>query len=465
MRVCQRGWEYAQITGEDGNIEICSWASMNYKPIGKLSENTMYEIWHGEEAEQFRKSLTDGSYRYCEKEKCPWMANGTLEDHMKEYDDALEYPVDVSLSYEKICNYTCTCCADMHDNRPQSDCVEKKLEKIENELSKFLDSVKIISAHGRGELFASKNILRVLQNWRPNSPDEEIEVILETNGSLFNEKNWSQIENLGKYNLKVSITVMGFDEPTYQFLSGTTLPIQRIIDNLHFVKSLRKKGIINTFEIGTVVQERNFREMPEFARKCIEEFEVDIVRLRPYFPFGDFDMGTKWLYDIRNPKHPYYSEYEKVLKAPIFKHEKVMMWSGEELSNMGANPYSKDKENFDVIKFFAVDEEIADKLKKYFEEKKYESVVVYGLGYTGGAFVNALIDAGIKIDAIIDKEKCGEVFKGYKLINLSEYKINTAVPIVVTSPFFYEEIKKAICAENDVVEVINIREIINEIEK
>ena len=137
MRVCQRGWEYAQITNEAGEVEICSWASMNYKPIGKLSEKSMYEIWHSEEAERFRDSFRDGSYRYCEKEKCPWMANGTLEDHMKEYDDTIEYPIDISLSYEKICNYTCTCCADMHNNGQKSECNDKNLEKLKMSFLNF----------------------------------------------------------------------------------------------------------------------------------------------------------------------------------------------------------------------------------------------------------------------------------------------------------------------------------------
>ena len=112
MKICQRGWEYAQISDETGTVEICSWATANYQPIGSLSNNSMYEIWHGEKAEKFRDSLRDGSYRYCEKQRCPWMANGTLGDHMKEYDEATEYPMDLSLSYERACNYRCTCWAD-----------------------------------------------------------------------------------------------------------------------------------------------------------------------------------------------------------------------------------------------------------------------------------------------------------------------------------------------------------------
>ena len=76
----------------------------------------------------------------------------------------------------------------------------------------------------------------------------------------------------------MAITVLSFEEEIYRELSGTALPISNLIDNLHFVKSLREKGIINYFEIATVYQEKNFRELPEFARRCIEEFNVDCVR-------------------------------------------------------------------------------------------------------------------------------------------------------------------------------------------
>lgn len=35
-----------------------------------------------------------------------------------------------------------------------------------------------------------------------------------------------------------------------------------------------------------------------------------------------------WFNDLRNPRHPYYKEYKKVMKHPIFNHPKVFDWSG-----------------------------------------------------------------------------------------------------------------------------------------
>ena len=67
--------------------------------------------------------------------------------------------------------------------------------------------------------------------------------MLETNGSLFDEEHWKQIENLGKYKLNVAITIMSFEESVYQHLSGVNYPIEKIENNLRYVKNFARKGL------------------------------------------------------------------------------------------------------------------------------------------------------------------------------------------------------------------------------
>lgn len=468
IRACERGWEYAQITDHDGTVEVCTWVAAGGKfptEMGKLTEKSMSEIWHGEKWRKYRQSFIDGSYRYCVKEKCPWIANGTLNEHIKEYDDELEAPTILFLAYDHTCNYLCKCCIDNATVGGGTELSDEKQKKIDAELNKFIGDVRVISANGRGELFVSKHILETLQNWKPKRPPEEIYVVLETNGSMFDEEHWRQIANLGQYKLKVGITVMSFEQATYSYLSGSKLPIQRIIDNLHFVRRLREQEIINDFEIGTVIQERNFREMPKFTRRCIEEFKVDRVRLRPYFPFGNvLDPGTKWLFDVRNPNHPYYSEYVEVMNDPIIRHPKVLLWSGDEVSHVGANPYQKDKDNFEAIRYFAVDEQLPQKLAGYFAERNMAAIAVHGMSYTGHAFVQAIQKTFVRIDKLIDKSKCGEKNHCMTVVSPGDLPTNYAIPIVVTAPFFYEEIKAELEERLDNPTILNIRDIIAEIE-
>lgn len=326
-KVCERIMTFVQVINHEGAVRLCGW--LRDDVIGSLSEKSMKEIWQGKRARELRDRLARGDYSLCMVDSCPYLAMNEIEKHSIDIEEISEYPESLYLAYENVCNYRCTSCTIpgmMKQNQGKD--LDKDYDMIEEGLMEVLPHIKRISANGCGELFVSKRILKLLSEWRPLAPKEEISVELETNGSLFDEAHWKQIENLGQYHLSVEITVMSFDEPTYQFLSGTSLPISQIENNLRFVKGLREKGIINYLEIATVVQERNFRFLPEFARRCVEEFGADYVRLRPYMPWGANAPEIEWFADIRNPRHPYYKEYKEIMKDDIFNHPRVHDWSG-----------------------------------------------------------------------------------------------------------------------------------------
>lgn len=231
--------------------------------------------------------------------------------------------------------------------------------------------------------------MKMLEEWKPLAAPEECFVELETNGSLFNEKNWEKIANLGRYHVSVYITIMSFEENTYQYLSGTALPVENIIKNLHFVRSLREQGIINYVELATVVQERNFREMPSFVSRCLNEFTADAVRLRSVFVFnnGPMDHNVAWFSDVRNPHHPYHQEYLKVMNDPIFSNPKVYKWSGELDSTLGEHPGIKAERELKVIKD-KYDEAL---IRCMLPKLKGENIIIYGAGVIGQKIANRLL--------------------------------------------------------------------------
>ena len=285
-------------------------------------------------------------------------------------------------------------------------------KKIEDELRKVLPHIKCISAHGRGELFTSPSIIKMLGEWKPIAPPNECFVDLETNGSLFNEKNWEKIANLGQYHVSVYITVMSFEEQTYQYLSGTSLPVDNIVKNLHFVKGLREEGIINHVEIGTVVQERNFREMPEFVSRCLDEFAADSVRLRSVFVFRDapMDYNVAWFSDVRNPHHPYHKEYLQVMKNPIFDNPKVYKWSGELESSLGEHPGIQAERQLRDIK----DKYDNLLIRCMVPKLKGKNIIIYGAGVVGQMVAKALMEDSQSFGKICfaesektAEEKCG----------------------------------------------------------
>ena len=48
-----------------------------------------------------------------------------------------------------------------------------------------------------------------------------------------------------------------------------------------------------------MVQERNFRTLPQWFKRCIEEFGADTARVRPYVPYNDVSPEERWITDIR----------------------------------------------------------------------------------------------------------------------------------------------------------------------
>lgn len=418
MRICRRGIGFMQVFNAQGDVRGCSWMKECY--LGNIIENDIPAIMHGEKAQEVRQTLLDGTYANCRMDNCPYLANGTIESQLVDIDEIPDYPEMLFLAYEGVCNYKCTCCTS-HQHMEDTKVHDYSLayDKLEEHLRAVLPYVKHIDAHGRGELFASRRILKLLSEWKPLAPINEITVGLETNGSLFDEKHWKQIENLGQYHLTVAVTVMSFDEMVYQHLSGTSLPVRQIEDNLRFIKSLREKGVINFLELATVLQEANFREMPEFARRCIEEFGADRVRIRPIFPGGEYDWNIQWFMDVRNPMHPYYEQYRKVMEHPIFRHPKVILWSGDYDSPLGEHPGIRLKKDYDklietenTVKFLLSQKDIIKEIKESLGTTK---ISLYGIGMFGKLFVQLAGDE-MNIMKIYDRYACIGEYKGIPIV-------------------------------------------------
>lgn len=468
MRLCNRGLNFIQIFDDSGNVRICSWRK-DGGVVGSLLDNSFEEIYHGVRAEKIRSQLAQGDYCNCNVDDCPWLACNEISEHLVEIDKIPEYPDSLYLAYENVCNYNCSTC-NIHERMLNTDkqSIEERYDIIESRIKSVLPHIKHISANGQGEVFVSKRILKLLSEWSPIAPAEECSVSLETNGSLFDKKHWEQIENLGKYHLTVVVTVMSFDEYTYQQLSGTKLPITKVEDNLRFIKSLKEKGIVNEFRIATVVQERNFREMPQFAKRCIEEFGADYVRLRSFVPWGKKPLEVEWFTDVINPYHPYHDEYVEIMKDPIFKNPKVHDWSGGIGTTLGQHPYYKYKEKLQYAngkinllqQYIFNSSEFIENIKKNISIDK--KLVIYGIGEVGKLLVYAL--TGIyDIRAILDNNYTLNEYKDIPIIRGSNIDILEKDVCFIITPFGdYQEIRKELLSKGFQKEYIYIiKEIFN----
>lgn len=414
-KLCKNGRNCIQVYNADGAVRECAWVRDGF--IGSLLDNSFSEIYHGGIAKKLRDRLLRQDYSQCIIDACPYLMTGKISDCQTDLGELPKYPEELYLAFENTCNYRCKSCTVCNMNKGKTkEELEHNYNIIEERIRQAMPYAKMISANGMGELFVSKRILKLLSEWRPVAPVEECSVILETNGSLFDEEHWKQIQNLGKYRLKVAITVMSFDEPVYQHLSGVNYPIKRIEDNLRYVKCLREKGIIDFLTIATVVQAENFRTLPEFARRCIEEFGADYVRLRPYDNWGGQNQMEEFFTNIRNPKHPWYLEYKKIMEHPYLLHPKVHDQSGgTDLYRTRIFPYELSDIKWKILT------EILDNSDKIIEKlSAINNLVIYGMGNLTSVLVREMNIRKMSPLCIIDKYKESGYYEGIPVYNIKE---------------------------------------------
>lgn len=458
-KLCKRGRNWIQIYNADGLVRECSWIYDGW--IGNLIDNSLPELYHGKAAEKLRERLLKQDYSQCSVDECPYLMTGEIRDNQTELGVLPEYPEELYMAFENVCNYQCKSCIvhDMLKGKTKEE-LEHNYDIIEERIREALPYVKRISANGMGELFVSKRILGLLSEWKPLAPAEECSAALETNGALFDEEHWKQIENLGQYYLHVSITVMSFDEPTYQRLSGVNYPIERIENNLRFVKSLREKGIVNFLEIATVVQLENFRTLPEFSRRCIEEFGADYVRLRPYDNWGGQNEIEEFFMNLRNPKHPLYSEYKEVMKHPYLSNPKVHEQSGGQDSyGMRATPNEFSDLKWRMItKIFEESDQVMEAVSKI------DNLVIYGMGNLTTALIREMKARNLSPLCIIDAYKESGCFEGVSVYNIKEVPDleNKEVSVIVTPIHDIAAVRKTLSEHCIQGKVIPIWEVIGD---
>lgn len=452
MKICKQSL-YVQIIDGIGTVRVCGWAG--YYILGNLLESSLDELYHNKKAMAFFKTLENHTYDFCSEENCPYMANNKLDEMLIDIEEIPKYPEIISLAYDRRCNYHCTCCCSKGSDyiRPENEA------KIESEIRKALPYVKELSANGLGEFFCCESMIRLVNEWNPIDKENAV-FSLETNASLFTEENWEKIQSVQKYKLNVFITVMSFDEAAYQYLSGTKLPIDNIINNLTFVKSLREKGIIDHLELATVVQERNFRMLPEFVERCLNEFGADVVRVRRFLPEKAMDENIEWFFDVRNPLHPYHQEYLKIMSKPIFKDPRVFKWTGDALSNRGDIPA---RAGYRVMKKLFLNDNAGTKLSEVLLKKGINHIVLYALGDLCKASIMKLRNRGVKIDFILDAHTSTKEYEGYE-VKQPNYDLLKFLdtPILVTLAARHNEMEEFIRHRGYKGTILSLEELLDE---
>lgn len=304
--------------------------------IGNLQDQSVEEIWNGIKAQEIRRSILDGSFRYCNRSRCAFLqtVSGPVEkaEDVKDKDlkaviekelTILPYgPRQIICTYDRSCNLSCPSCrTNVIVERGNKKQILKIQSKIQNEA---LKDAYYLHITGSGDPFGSPFFRKWLQTMKKEDIPNVETIHLQTNAQLWTPKMWRTIAKDVQQLIKSADISIDATSPETYAINRRGGSFKKLLENLEFISALRKSGPLKWVCISMVVQENNFREMPDFVRlgRRLHFDTVYFSQLVNYGTYTEEEFRNRAIHFRTHPRHP---EFIDILKDEIFKEPMVQL--------------------------------------------------------------------------------------------------------------------------------------------
>jgi sulfatase maturation enzyme AslB (radical SAM superfamily)/tetratricopeptide (TPR) repeat protein len=300
--------------------------------IGNVYNAAKWEdVWNSPTAQDMRASILDGSYRWCNKISCPVIQNADLQQFVQITDPrwqevveknmtVLPYaPATVNLSYDKSCNLACPSCRTHTIMSNDADRI--KIDAMTDRVVlPLLKDCELVTVTGSGDPFASRTFRRLLQQLG-ELDYPKLKYHLLTNGQLLTPEVWEQFPKLKERTKSLAVSLDAATEEVYRIVRRPG-HIEKVIPNLHYMKTLVDRGELECFGLRFVVQVDNYREMPAFVRLAKEVGANDVMfqRLINWDTFTQEEFAKRAVF---HEDHPLYEDFLRVMQDPILQDPMV----------------------------------------------------------------------------------------------------------------------------------------------
>ncbi|MGH9022862.1 MAG: SPASM domain-containing protein [Acidimicrobiia bacterium] len=332
---CSRPFTFVEVTGwqdPKGDVFVCcpTWLDT---PIGNIRAGSLQEIWNGARAQEIRRSILDGTFEYCDASRCGFLQTrrGPVQ-RREDVDDPRmrgviqqrltvlpEGPAEVVCSFDKSCNLSCpTCRTELiveHGRRDQIEDIRSRLQE------EWLEDARWMQITGSGDPFGSPFFREWLHTMRREDLPRLEQLDLISNGLLWTRANWEAIDE--DVRLLIKGAAISIDAAT----PGTYAANRRggnwdhLLANLELISELRRDGPLRHLTISMVVQDNNFREMPDFVRLG-RRFGADVVYFSQLVDWGTFEPAELRRRQVHRRDHACHRDFldvldDEVLRDPI----------------------------------------------------------------------------------------------------------------------------------------------------
>jgi len=355
---CPFPFDYLTVC-DNGDVYLCSACRMR-SSIGNLNRNTLVQLWNSKNAVKMRMSIFDGSYKFCDENECEFLQDHKLRrnEEFREqfYKNVISKQLTkletgaytMEISYDKSCNLSCPYCRQEVFMSEENEIA--RLGKIhEKVFGDELKGLRRVMVSGCGDPLASKIHRGFLMNFDSKSYSE-VRIKLQTNGLLLTPEMWKIISRSHCAIDWVSISIDAATADTYRINRGGNF--DRLLKNLEFVSNLRKRKLIETFNINFVVQANNFREMKKFV-ELGKIYGCDYVVFQRIMNLGvDYGINSEVRFQelaIHLKSHPLHKEFLNVLNDPIFMDSRIGLFK---LLAFFPEKMQKKKDVDSIIKYY-----------------------------------------------------------------------------------------------------------------
>ncbi len=345
---CAQPWIRFDI-GPTGDTLVCCGHWLD-KSIGNVVADPAEAVLNSDTAVAIRKSMLDGTYKYCNHLDCMEMINDQLPTieraretlpfirrAVEEGDYRVERLESMLFALDQTCNLTCPSCRTekIVENLKQNT---TKLHAIDEHIVPVLKGLKHLNINPAGELFASKTSRRLLEHvGTEHAPDVVLDII--SNGTLFNAKEWARYPNIHGRIRSIRISTDAATKETFEKLRRLG-KWEVFLENIAFLGQLRVTGALGEFEsrhgqyrFSFTYQLDNFREMPDFVRFVRAHHGTSAVfeRLQNLGAYSDEEFRRL---AVHLPSNPHHEEFLAVIRDPILHSPDVYGDFGEFLRDV-----------------------------------------------------------------------------------------------------------------------------------
>lgn len=306
-----------------GNVRLCGCAAWMPTTIGNIRETDLVTLLSSPLATDIRRSIADGSYEYCNEQRCGIMQNNGLNEYntlppaiqqIVNTPSKFKYPQEIYFAGDELCNLSCPSCRPavikLTDDQKEKRIALGKRIKQNMFPAPSTDPIKLKMSTA-GEVFASPSMLEFLSTI--NADDfPNLTLSLQTNG-LLAERNWHKLNGLQNRVTDVTISIDAATSKTYETLRRGG----KWTDLLSALDFLSKQNL--ELRLRMVVQQANYKEMEEFYSLAMHH-NASLVEYCRIVPWPNTYSNEEFAqHDVFDPAHSEYNEAKRIL-------EKVMSY-------------------------------------------------------------------------------------------------------------------------------------------